>query len=67
MTFLYVDDTCLTFQHENLKKIEDQLNLNFYSLCNWFIDSVLSIHLGEDKTKFILFGTKLNIKRAANH
>ena len=24
--FLYVDDTCLTFQHENVKEIEDQLN-----------------------------------------
>ena len=67
MAILYVDDRCLTFQHENVKKNEDQLNLDFYILCNWFIDSVLSIHLGEDKAKFILFGTKLNIKRAANH
>ena len=24
--FLYADDTCLTFQHENVKEIEDQLN-----------------------------------------
>ena len=30
--FLYADDTCLTFQHENVKKIEDQLNLNFCTL-----------------------------------
>ena len=62
--FLYADDTCLTFQHENLKEIEDQLNWNFSRLCDWFIDNKLSIHLGEDKTKSILFGTKLNIKRA---
>ena len=62
--FLYADDTCLTFQHENVKEIEDQLNLNFSSLCDWFIDNKLSIHLGEDKTKSILFGTKLNIKQA---
>ena len=62
--FLYADDTCLTFQHENVKEIEDQLNLNFSRLCDWFIDNKLSIHLGEDKTKSILFGTKLNIKRA---
>ena len=55
--FLYADDTCVTFQHENVKEIEDQLNLNFSSLCNWFIDNKLSIHLGEDKTKCILFGT----------
>ena len=62
--FLYTDDTCLTFQHENVKEIEDQLNLNFSRLCDWFIDNKLSIHLGEDKTKSILFGTKLNIKWA---
>ena len=62
--FLYADDTCLTFQHENVKEIEDQLNLNFSRLCDWFIDNKLSIHLGKDKTKSILFGTKLNIKQA---
>ena len=62
--FLYTDDTCLTFQHENVKEIEDQLNLNFSRLCDWFIDNKLSIHLGEDKTKSILFGTKLSIKQA---
>ena len=61
---LYADDTCLTFQHENVKEIEDQLNLNFSSLCDWFIDNKLSIHLGEDKTKSIIFETKFNIKRA---
>ena len=60
--FLYADDTCLTFEHENVKKIEDQLNLNFSSLFDWFIDNKLSIHLGQDKTKSILFGNKLNIK-----
>ena len=38
--------------------------MNFSSLCDWFIDNKLSIHLGEDKTKSILFGTKLNIKQA---
>ena len=62
--FLYANDTCLTFQHENVKETEDQLNLNFCSLFVWFINNKLSIHLGEDKTKSILFGTKLNIKRA---
>ena len=56
--FLYADDTCLTFQHENAKEIEDQLNLNFSTLCDWFIDNKLSIHQGKDKTKSLL-----NIKR----
>ena len=62
--FLYADDTCLTFQHKNVKEIKDHLNLNFSSLCDWFINNKLSIHLGEDKAKSILFGTKLNIKQA---
>ena len=62
--FLYADDTCLKFQHENMKEIEDQLNLNFSRLCDWFIENKLSIHLGKDKVKSILFGTKLYIKRA---
>ena len=42
-------------QLENVKEIEDQMNLNFSSLCDWFIDNKLSIHLGEDKTKSIFF------------
>ena len=32
--FLYSDDTCLVFQHENVKATEDQFNLNFSSLCD---------------------------------
>ena len=60
--FLYIDDTRLTFQHENVKEIEDQLSLNFSRPCDWFIANKLSIHLGEDKTKSIFFGPRLNIK-----
>ena len=50
------------FQHENMNEIEDQLNLNFSSLCDGFIDNKLSIHLGEDKTKLIFFLTKFDIE-----
>ena len=62
--FLYADETCLTFQNENVEEIEDQLNLNFTRPCDRFIDNKLSIHLDEDKIKSILSGAKLNIKRA---
>ena len=51
---------------ENMKEIEDQLNLNFSSLCDWFIDNKLSIHLGEDETNSILFGTNLTLNEL-NH
>ena len=43
---------------------ESQYQHGFSSLCGWIIDNKLSIHLGEHKTKSILFGTKLNIKQA---
>ena len=62
--FFYADDTSLKFQHENAKEIEDQLNLNFSSLCDWFIDNKLSNQLGKDKTKTVPFGTEFKIKRA---
>ena len=52
---LYADDTCLLFSDENVSSIEKHLNVNFNSLCEWFIDNKLSIYLKEDKTKCILF------------
>ena len=37
--------------------------MNFSSLCDWFIDNKLRIHLDEDKTQPFSFGTKFKIKR----
>ena len=36
-------------------KIENVLNKEFSSLCQWIIDNKLSVQFGEDKTKSILF------------
>ena len=63
---LYANDTCIYYQHRDIQKIENVLNKEFSSLCEWFIDNKLSIHFGEDKTKAILFTrnkteAKLNI------
>ena len=33
-----------------------------FNLCDSFVDNKLSIPLGEDKTKSILFGTKRKLK-----
>ena len=52
---LYADDSCLTVTHKDIKFIEDTLNDNLSSLCDWLVDNKLSIHLG--KTESILFGT----------
>ena len=61
--FLYADDSCLVFQHKNVKEIEINLNKNFSNLCDWFVDNRLSIHFGEYKTKSILFAPKNKIKK----
>ena len=61
-SYLYADDTCVFYQHEDVKKIEDILNKEFSSLCQWFIDNKPSIHFGEDKTKSILFSKTRGLK-----
>ena len=58
---LYADDTCLLFSDENVSSNEKLLNVNFNSLCEWFIEKKLSIYLGEDKSKCILFKKGKNI------
>ena len=62
--FLYVDDSGLTFQHKNVHTIEHQFKKDFGNLCEWFVNNKLSIHLGEEKTKDILFGSKFNLTNA---
>ena len=62
--FLYADDSGLTFQHKDVHTTEHQLNKDFANLCEWIVDNKLSIHLGEEKTKLILFGSKLKLKDA---
>ena len=59
---LYADDTCLIYMGKNIQKIEGQLNSDFTSLCEWFIDNKLSVNFVEEKTKSILFGTKQQLK-----
>ena len=61
---LYADDSCLIFQHKDVKEIEKVLNKNFSDLCDWFVDNKLSIHFGEDKTKCVLFASKNKVKKA---
>ena len=60
---LYADDSCLVFQHKHVTKIETHLNNDFSNLCELFLDNKLSIHFGQNKTKSILFGTKLNLRK----
>ena len=59
---LYADDACLIYTGKDINTIEEQLNTDFSSLCDWFVDNKLSVHFGEEKTKSILFGTKRQLK-----
>ena len=59
---LYADDSSLTFQHKHVHTNEHQLNKDFTNLCEWFVENTLSIHLGEEMPKCILFGSKLKLK-----
>ena len=57
--FLYADDTCLGFADKNIETIENNLNKNFNSLCDWFVENKLSIlKYHEDKAKSIVFGSR---------
>ena len=64
--FLYADDSCLVYQHKDVKEIERNLNKNFSNVCDWFVDNTLSIHFGEDKTKCVLFGTKDKLNKVSS-
>ena len=59
---LYADDACLMYTGKDIKTIEEQLNTDLSSLCDWFINNELSVHFGEEKTESILFGTKRQLK-----
>ena len=63
---LYADDTCLICMRKDIKTIEHQLNKDLSSLCEWFIDNKLSIHLGKQKIKSILFDTTKRLKDSRN-
>ena len=61
--FLYADDTYLVCQHKDINETEKQLNKDFESICDWFVDNKLSIHFGDDNIKSILFATISKIKK----
>ena len=59
---LYGDNSCLMFQHKDIEEIEKVLNNDLENVCYWFVDNKLSIHVGEDKTKSILFASQHKVK-----
>ena len=63
-----VTSFCMSTTHiwfVNIKiliKFKKQLNVDFSNICDWFVDNKLSIHIGDDKTKSILFASKFKKK-----
>ena len=53
---IYADDTGLIFQHMDINIIEQQLIRNFSKICNWFVDTKLSIYFREDTEVNAQFG-----------
>ena len=47
---------------DDIAEIEKILNEDFENTCYWFVDTKLSIHFGDDKTKSILFASKRRAK-----
>ena len=44
-------------------EIENVLSKEFANVCDWFVDNKLTIHFGEDKTKWILFSRDKNLPK----
>ena len=65
-SFLYADDSCLVYQHKDVKEIEGNLNKNFSDICDWFVDNKRSIHFGKDKIKCMLFGTRHRLDKVSS-
>ena len=59
----YVQD-CLVSQGKNVKEIKKKLNGDLTNTCEWLVDNKLSIHFRKDTTKFTLFTSTREIKKA---
>ena len=60
-TYLYADSTSILYQCKDVAEIENVLSKEFANVCEWYVDSKLPIHFGEDKTKCILFSKEKNL------
>ena len=60
--YLYADDSCFLYKGNDIKLIENNLNRNFNSIFDWFVEIKLLIHFGEGKTKIIIYSTKWKLK-----
>ena len=62
--YLYADDSVIISSDTNPDVIARDLSLDLESCNNWLINNKLSLHVG--KTELILFGSRKQLKQAAN-
>ena len=60
--YLYADDSCLVYTGRDIKDIEANLNRNFNSLCDWFVENKLSIHFGGRQNQVHFIWNKTEVK-----
>ena len=53
----------VSYQDKDVENVEKVLNKEFSSLCEWFVDNKLWIHVGYDKTKTISFSQKKSLPK----
>ena len=54
---LYADDTVLYTSGKRCEEIEQKLNYDLVSICNWFRENNLIVNIKKTKTECVLFGT----------
>ena len=53
---------CLMYQHKDIAEIEKNTYWRYKNICDWFVDTKLSIYFGHNKIKSILSTSKQRIK-----
>ena len=53
----------LSFSRNMSLKIDTHLSKDFSNLCEWFLDNKLSNHFREGKTKSIMLGAKIKLRK----
>ena len=59
----YADDTIIYFHDTDIRIIEKVLNTEFSYLSDWLTENELILNLKKDKTKIMVFGTKLRLPK----
>ena len=57
--FLYADDSCLVYQHNDVSIIEQNLNKNFSNICDWFVKTPAGQNFFTVRTYIFTFSQSL--------